>query len=524
MARAQASGRGQRGVQAGTQRGPGRDHGLGHAADQPVPRRARGWRVRHVVRQGAGRGPLRRRVQARQRRRHLAPWRRAGAGRRRPRLPQLDPAARLGGRVRQRDDAGAQSGRSAGHPRHGSARLGDEPLHRALDRLQDHRRDRGILGLGAGGSVRAADRAAGGFRAAAGRPQHPLAGSAAGPGNAPASLCGARGAGLRPRQRHRPHGDGCAAGAAGHRHHRQELPGRAAGAGIPGPGRGRLRAHRHPRVQGRHDLAAGAAGHRRVRARAAGHRRGGGEEGLHRAADEGTVLQLAGQRRPAPEHRRQVRRGRRMDPAVHRRTDPGHHRRGDRPAHPAPAAVGRGEHRLDRAAAALDGSQGSGDGAAARQLPTRAALLLGLPAQHLHGGAGGLARARRHRLPLHGDVDGPRHRHLHPHGRRRRHLGRAGAVHRHPARVPEPGRRHLFPQRLAGDPPVDRRRGQHHLQDPLQRRGGDDRRAAGGRHPQRARHRPADARRGRAHHRPGQRRHRQVDTAPRAVPQRRGVP
>ena len=149
-------------------------------------------------------------------------------------------------------------------------------------------------------------------------------------------------------------------------------------------------------------------------------------------------------------------------------------------------------------------------GAAARQLPARAALLLGLPAQHLDRGARGFARAGRHRLPLHGDVDEPRHRHLHPHGRRGRDLGRAGRVHRHAARVPEPRRRHLLPQRLAGDPPGDRRRRQHHLQDPLQRRGGDDRRPAGGRHVDRAADRAADARRGRAGDRPGQRRHRQA--------------
>ena len=46
------------------------------------------------------------------------------------------------------------------------------------------------------------------------------------------------------------------------------------------------------------------------------------------------------------------------------------------------------------------------------------------------------------------------------------------------ARLPEPGRRHLLPLRPDGDPPVGRGRRQHHLQDPLQRRGRDDRRPA----------------------------------------------
>ncbi len=207
-----------------------------------------------------------------------------------------------------------------------------------------------------------------------------------------------------------------------------------------------------------------------------------------------------------------------MDPAEHRRTHPGADRRGDRQA---PAALP--PQRADRRGAGVDGSEGRRTGAAARQLPAGAALLLRLPAQHQHQGAGGLARAGRHRLPLHGDVDGPQHRHLHPHGRRRGDLGRAGGVHRNPAHLPEPRRRHLFPQRFAGDPAIDRGRRQHHLQDPLQRRGGDDRRPAGGRHPERAADRAPDARRGRAGDRAGQRRHRQVDRSV-DLPGWRGLP
>ena len=67
---------------------------------------------------------------------------------------------------------------------------------------------------------------------------------------------------------------------------------------------------------------------------------------------------------------------------------------------------------------------------AARKFPARRALLLGLSAQHLDRGAGRFTRARRHRLPLHGHLDGPAHRHLHPDGRRRRDLVRTGAVYR----------------------------------------------------------------------------------------------
>jgi indolepyruvate ferredoxin oxidoreductase len=49
----------------------------------------------------------------------------------------------------------------------------------------------------------------------------------------------------------------------------------------------------------------------------------------------------------------------------------------------------------------------------------------------------------------------------------------------------ESGRRHLLPQRPAGDPPVHRRGREHHLQDPLQRRRGHDGRPAGRRAPRR---------------------------------------
>ena len=60
-----------------------------------------------------------------------------------------------------------------------------------------------------------------GFRAAAGRPQHPLARRHPRAGSAPARLEGLRRARLRARQRPRPHRLGFAQRAPGHRHHRQ---------------------------------------------------------------------------------------------------------------------------------------------------------------------------------------------------------------------------------------------------------------------------------------------------------------
>ena len=80
------------------------------------------------------------------------------------------------------------------------------------------------------------------------------------------------------------------------------------------------------------------------------------------------------------------------------------------------------------------------------------------------------------------------------------------AVHRQAAHLPEPRRRHLLPFRLDGDPPGDRGRGQHHLQDPLQRRRRDDRRPAGRRADQRAGDCACGSRRGRRAYRAGLRR------------------
>src|SRR6266704_1174432 len=91
-----------------------------------------------------------------------------------------------------------------------------------------------------------------------------------------------------------------------------------------------------------------------------------------------------------------------------------------------------------------------------------------------------LAKPRdgRNRLPFHGAVDGPQHGDLHAHGRRGRSLDRTGALHRLPARVRQYRRRDLFPFGIACHPRRGGRRRQHDLQDPLQRRGGDDRRPA----------------------------------------------
>ena len=203
---------------------------------------------------------------------------------------------------------------------------------------------------------------------------------------------------------------------------------------------------------------------------------------------------------------------RRMDPALRRRADAGAHRPRHRQAHrPLPHQPG------DRRPPEVPRGQGKGaDRLQARDPPHRL-FLLRLPAQHLDQAARRLARARRHRLPHHGDLDGPRHRDADPDGRRRRHLGRPGAVHQDPACVPEPGRRHLLPFRPDRDPRGGRRGRQHHLQDPVQRRRRDDRRPAVRRPAHRADDRAPAGRRG-----PGEdhRRHRRAGE----IPDRRSSP
>ena len=80
--------------------------------------------------------------------------------------------------------------------------------------------------------------------------------------------------------------------------------------------------------------------------------------------------------------------------------------------------------------------------------PRAAALFLPrLPAQQLDPRARGLQGAGRHRLPLHGPVDGPRHAPLHPDGRGGGVLAGRGAVQHAAAHLPERRRRHLLPFR-----------------------------------------------------------------------------
>ena len=221
-------------VPARRQRGPRRDRGVGHAAGRHVPGREVRRRVRHVVRQGPGRRSLRRRVQARQRRRHLPARRRARARRRRPRGQVLDPAAPVRAHLQGLHDPGAQPGQRAGVPRPRAARLRHEPLRRLLGRVQvRHRRGR-VGRLGRSRSRAGEDPAADRLRAAAGRAQHPLARRAS---SSRRRACSTgrptpRAAYVRANRLDRIVWDSPAR-APGHRHHRQVLRRHHAGAGRP---------------------------------------------------------------------------------------------------------------------------------------------------------------------------------------------------------------------------------------------------------------------------------------------------
>ena len=144
------------------------------------PGRQGRWRVRHLVRQGPRRRPLDRCAEARQLGRLLAQWRRAGARRRRSRLPVLDPRASERAGVCRGADAGHQSLDPAGISRPRPLRLCAVAFFRLLGRLQGDRRNGRELGLDLCRSGSRQDRAADRFRDAAGRAQHPLARSAAG--------------------------------------------------------------------------------------------------------------------------------------------------------------------------------------------------------------------------------------------------------------------------------------------------------------------------------------------------------
>ena len=263
-------------------------------------------RVRDVVRQGAGGGPLRRRVQAREPRRHVEARRRAGAGGGRSRRQVVDAAAPVRPHVLGGDDAGALPVERAGDPRPRPARLGDVALLRRLGRLQVRRRHRRELGVGLHRSGANGDRHPGRLPAAARRRLDPLAGRVPRDRSADAELQDLRGAALLPRQPAEPDRHRFAAAAPRHHHQRQELSRRPPGARRSRHHRRRCRGNRHPRLQGGDAVAARAGRRAPLRGRAGRDPRRRGKAAGRRIPAEGAALQLA--RRRAAARRRQVRR------------------------------------------------------------------------------------------------------------------------------------------------------------------------------------------------------------------------
>ena len=456
----EAARRGRREVPARDQRGARRDGGARHAARRVRPRAHRRGRVRHVVRQGPGRRPRRRRAQARQRLRLVAARRRAGRRRRRPRLRLVVDAApeRPGDAVvahagawrRPTSPSTSSSASTAGRCRAsratGSASRRSRRWSRAARRSTSTRRTR----ASPRGRARPTVAAATGFVAPADGlhyrwPDLPS---------------------LKIEQRLHAKLDAVRAFATVNAIDRDVVVAPQATVGIVTCGKAHFDLLE---VLRRLDIPLDALAAAGVRIYKVGltyplepTRMDAFAEGL----DEILVIEEKARRRRAAAARPvlQPRRcGRRIV--------------GKRDASGRPLVSELGElrpSRLIEIVAALAGgalpatldrrAPGARLHAARAALERRrrgqapALLLRRLPAQHLDQGARGLARAGRHRLPLHGHLDGPRHRGPDPDGRRRRRLGLARDVHQGAARVPEPRRRHLLPLGLPRDPPGDRGR------------------------------------------------------------------
>jgi hypothetical protein len=282
--------------------------------DKPQVRR----RVRHLVRQGPGRGPLQRRLQARQHGRHQPARRRDRGGRRRPRGQEQHRRAPERPHLQGLRAAGVLPEQRAGHPGHGPARLRDEPLCRRVDEHEDHPGGGGVVVVGAGRPRPRQHHPARGLSRC-----RPAACTCAGPTArwTRKRACSTT-SGMRRWPMCAPTSSTTTSSAAARplRHHRQRqgLQRHAPGAVRPGPGRGRLPPAGHPAAQGQRGVAAGGHHHAPLRRRAAGDPGRRGKAPGHRVPGQGRALQLA--RRRAPQRAGQVRRGRRRQ--QRRRVEP----------------------------------------------------------------------------------------------------------------------------------------------------------------------------------------------------------
>ena len=248
----------------------------------------------------------------------------------------------------------------------------------------------------------------------------------------------------------------------------------APGAARPRPRRRGARAARHPPPQARHALPA-RAGHRpRVRPRPRGDPRRRGEAPLPRAARQRRALRRSPTRRASSASA--TRRARPLLPADGELdADRDRARRSPR----ASSAGSRDRVRRARACARLERAARRGRA----PLPTLARtpyFCSGCPHNRSTVVPGGLAGRRRHRLPHAWCCSTDGHAARSPASRRWAARARSGSAWRRSPTTPHLfqniGDGTFFHSGLARHPQRGRRRRQHHLQDPLQRRGRDDRR------------------------------------------------
>jgi hypothetical protein len=276
-------------VPAGPERGSGGHRALGQPDGGAARRGQVRRRLRPLVRQGAGRGPHRRRLSPRQHGRHLETWRRAGGDGRRPhgRVVHHLPPIRLG--ADRRAFPGAQPRGRAGNPRPRPLRARAQPVRRGLGGPEA---DEGHGG-GHGGrrwpprpdAVHLSR-----VRDAQGRAQHPPGRSLDRAGGTPAALQALRGGGLRPCQRR---GQTCAWQTGREdrlRRGGQELARPRLGARRARDRRGGGRAARHHHLQGGPDLAARHEGVQGLGRGAGADRRRGRKAQADRGAGQGGDL------------------------------------------------------------------------------------------------------------------------------------------------------------------------------------------------------------------------------------------
>ena len=191
------------------------------------------WRLRHVVRQGPRRRPERRCLQARQCCRHVALRRGAGHRRGRSRRQVVDPAPPVGTRVHRRLHTGTEPGQCSGGARSRHLRLGTVALQRLLGRRQGHYRQHGLGDFRRYRPRPHPHRRPGSVRTARGRRASALAGLVARTGSQAEQIQDLCRAGVRARQRPEPGRHRQPQSTLRHHHHRQGLPGCAAGTQRP---------------------------------------------------------------------------------------------------------------------------------------------------------------------------------------------------------------------------------------------------------------------------------------------------